>query len=255
MQRIIVSLTTTPTRIHAIQEMLTCLTRQTVAFNEILINIPLRTRRTAQTYEIPKWMWSVKRLCINRCHDFGPATKLLGALARETHPDTIVITVDDDLLYPENMIESYMECLNAHGAGVYCTAGFNIPDPFAFAQGIYDSMEGVRGHLKVVQVTEGFGSVLYQRSLFDDQIFETSKYPDYLVYSDDILISNYLSQRNVTKMTVQCQGFGGTGFWESRLLKYGLKGDALHLDPILGRNEERYPKAIDYLLRNKLYYL
>jgi hypothetical protein len=37
--------------------------------------------------------------------DWGPATKLLGALLLETDPDTVIITVDDDMMYNHNMVE------------------------------------------------------------------------------------------------------------------------------------------------------
>jgi len=46
-----------------------------------------------------------KGITINRCDDHGPLTKLLPTLLRETDPDTVIITVDDDKIYlPDTML-------------------------------------------------------------------------------------------------------------------------------------------------------
>ena len=40
-----------------------------------------------------------KKLVVQRTEDYGPATKLLGALLVEKDPATVVVTVDDDVTY------------------------------------------------------------------------------------------------------------------------------------------------------------
>ncbi|KAJ3301547.1 hypothetical protein HDU76_005721, partial [Blyttiomyces sp. JEL0837] len=43
-------------------------------------------------------------LVVQRTADYGPATKLLGALEVEKDPETIIITVDDDCDYHHDMV-------------------------------------------------------------------------------------------------------------------------------------------------------
>jgi hypothetical protein len=235
--------------------MLLDLSRQDEEFAEILLNVPYRSRRTGESYDIPDWMESIPKLRIHRCADHGPATKLLGALERENDPETLIITVDDDVTYPPSMVAAYRQ-IARHGPGcAYSTTGFDISDPFAFAVAIRGSLVPVRGHLSNVQVVEGFGSCLYVRSFFDDSIYPPATLPDCLRYSDDIYISNYLARRGIDRKTVQCGDFGGPGFWRSRTLPHGFGADALHLNGQIGTNRERYAQAVDYLIRNNIYFL
>jgi hypothetical protein len=254
--RLVISLTTTPVRIQSTREMLTALADQDGKFSAILLNIPHRLTRTGETYEIPEWMDTIPGLRINRCADYGPATKLLGALECESDPETLIVTVDDDVLYPAGLVAAYRRCAASNGAYVYCTTGFDIPDPSAVAvELVRGALHVIDGHLMDVQVAAGFGSCLYKRSFFDVKIFDVLNLPDFLLYSDDLYISNYLASRDIGIKTVQLHGIGGVGFWEPRLLPYGLQHDALHRNRDIGTNRERYSKSIDYLIRNNIYFL
>src|SRR6185295_10461009 len=255
MPRIVISLTTSPVRIRAMRDMLMALAAQDGGVAGILLNLPYRFARTGEPYDIPDWIAAVPNLRINRCRDYGPATKLLGALECEADPDTLIITVDDDVLYPTGMVAAYRHYAAAGETCVYCTCGFTIADPFAFATEVRGSLLPVRGHLIRVQVAEGYGSCLYRRTFFDPDIFAIQNVPDFLRYSDDIYISNYLARRNIAIRTVQCEGFGGPKFWQSRMLPHGLGGDALHRNEQIGTNRQRYALAVDYLIRNNIYFL
>ncbi len=255
-RRMVISLTTTPARIGFTREMLTALADQTDAFSAILINIPHRLSRTGEIYDVPHWMGTIEKLRINRCTDYGPATKLLGALECEADPDTLIVTVDDDVLYPRWMIEAYRRCAAENDGCAYCMTGFNIPDPSAVAVKLArGALERVEDHGADVQVAAGYGSCLYKRSFFDDTIFDVLKLPDFLVYSDDIYLSNYLAARRIGIKTVFFNGCGGAGFWDAKVLPYGLERDALHRNPEVGTNRERYSRAIDYLIKNDIYHL
>jgi hypothetical protein len=254
--RLVISLTTTPVRIQSTREMLTALADQGGEFSAILLNIPYRLSRTGETYGIPEWMATMPKLRINRCTDYGPATKLLGALECESDPETLIVTVDDDVLYPAGLVAAYRRCAASDGAHAYCTTGFDIPDPSAVAvELVRGALHVIDGHLMDVQVAAGFGSCLYKRSFFDDRIFDVLKAPDFLLYSDDLYISNYLASRDIGIKTVQLDGIGGVDFWDARLLPYGLQDDALHRNRDIGTNRERYSKAIDYLIKNNIYFL
>lgn len=254
--RLIVSLTTTPARIHEIEPALQSILAQSEPADEILLNVPFRLTRSGEDYVIPDQFRSMPGLRINRGWDYGPATKLLGALECEYDPDALIITVDDDVFYPPEMIAVYRRIATEIGDCVGCGAGFNIPDPFAFAvAAIRGSLVPVRGHCTSADVAEGFGSCLYRRSFFDSTVFELAELPDFLLYSDDICISNYLGERGIGVRTIATREFGGPGFWRYRTLPYSSSVDALHLNMTIGSNRQRYSKAIDYLLTQRRYFL
>jgi hypothetical protein len=42
-------------------------------------------------------------------YDYGPATKLIPTLLEETDPDTIIVTVDDDVVYHPDVLQDMVE--------------------------------------------------------------------------------------------------------------------------------------------------
>ncbi|MGA2736734.1 MAG: hypothetical protein ABSG65_04710 [Bryobacteraceae bacterium] len=250
-----ISLTTTPTRIHLIRPVLESLVHQTAPVEGVLLNVPYRLQRNGAAYQLPAWLHELPCVRVNRSADYGPATKLLGALEVEREPDAYIIVVDDDTVYPLCMVEAYRNCDLGGRQTVYCTAGFNISDPLDCCREVRGNLEPVRGHMVPVQVVEGYGSVLYRRGLFHDDIFHIMDLPEYVVYSDDLYLSNYLGRHRVLRWTIAPPGFGGDGFWKDRVLAYGREGDALHLGQRVGSNRERYAQAIRYFLENKIYWL
>lgn len=67
--------------------------------------MPYVFKRKNVPYTIPTWLEKKQVITILRSKDYGPATKLLGTLAIFDLPsDTIIITVDDDVYYPDNLI-------------------------------------------------------------------------------------------------------------------------------------------------------
>jgi hypothetical protein len=253
--RCLISLTTTPSRIRLIRPVLESLAEQSCVADAILLNVPHRSRRVGQEYVIPDWIAAFSSVHVRRCRDYGPATKLLGALEFENDPATLLITVDDDTCYPPFMTEALLNTWHEHGDHVYCSAGFNISEPNEFAQNIAGHLHGIRGHMRPVHVAEGYGGVLYRRGLFGDDIFDIEDMPDCVLFSDDLYISNYLSRAGVKKFTVETPCFGGIGFWNSRVLPFGYGEDALHRNASIGNNRTRYAQAVRCFLDAKSFYL
>lgn len=235
--------------------MLEALTRQTAPVEGVMLHIPDTMRRTGAAYDIPAWLNRFPLLHINRCDDFGPATKLLGALGLERDPEAYIIVVDDDTLYPPCMVEAYRNCDLSGRDTVFCTAGFNIVDPLSCCDDVTGKLLPVRGNLVPVQVVEGYGSILYRRGLLGDDVLGIFGLPEYVIYSDDLYFSNYLARRRVSRQTIAVRGFGGDGFWKDRVMSYGRQGDALHLHQAVGSNRRRYAQTIRYFLETGNYWL
>jgi len=106
--KIYVSLTTIPSRIHNLEKILDSLLTQTQDIHEILLNIPIYSKRFKKEYSIPDFLKKTKfnKVKIIRCEDYGPGTKLLGALEYLKYKKGYVIIVDDDRIINKNLIKS-----------------------------------------------------------------------------------------------------------------------------------------------------
>jgi hypothetical protein len=114
-----------------ISETLQTLNNQIHQPDAIYLNIPLRHSRSNQTYKLPKDMSAIlakfPSTVVQRPErDWGPLTKLLPTLEAEEDGETIIITVDDDKLYPNNLVStlvSFMERQQVMGATGGSSAG------------------------------------------------------------------------------------------------------------------------------------
>ena len=105
----IISFTTSPTRIHKCKPMLDSLLNQTQRPELILLNIPKSFRRTGETYEIPEFVSD--NVMINVAEqDYGPATKIIPTvkyLKKNGYPEeTRILYLDDDILYQDQIIQT-----------------------------------------------------------------------------------------------------------------------------------------------------
>lgn len=252
--QVVLSFTTSPTRIYKCHSMLESILNQTRKPDLILLNIPDFFSRTNETYVIPQTVEKYVR--INRCKvDYGPGTKIIPTvkyLRDNNFPsNTLIIYCDDDILYLPNMIESYK---NYNDSDVHCICGFNF---------INYNVSGERRHLATANIAEGYGAVSVRFGVFQTD-FEhyiekvTSEYDIRL--SDDVYLSNYYNKHGV-KIKIHCEKNRYSVFelWKQKcILEYGNKSDALHLgaNNTSVSNAERYKSVLHKLNEmNELYIL
>jgi len=103
--RIVYSLTTNPSRIHTIEQTINSLLRQEVKPDIIQVNVPWVFRRTNETFDDLASIEILKHplVKVHRCRDYGPITKLVGALETEHDSETLIIVLDDDYEYPAHL--------------------------------------------------------------------------------------------------------------------------------------------------------
>jgi hypothetical protein len=103
---LLVSLTTTPSRLPHIRPTLDSLFEQTLTPDRVLLCLPTWSKRENTRYCWPVWLSAyVPRLQIVECQeDFGPGTKLLGALDHMQDPSCLIIA-DDDMRYKRSFLE------------------------------------------------------------------------------------------------------------------------------------------------------
>ena len=148
-------------------------------------------------------------------NDWGPATKLLGALLLETDPDTVIITVDDDMMYNHNMVEWLSTRMKRNisisfgceawweetALGFHCLAAAH-DDHFLWT---------VESHILGFLMPQtricrswllGFEGVAYHISSFGSDIWTfLQSLPIGCFYNDDIWLAGYVAGRGVQRVT------------------------------------------------------
>lgn len=102
-KKVVISMTTTPEKIKKIKPVLKSLLDQTVKVNMIVLNIP-----KDQEFEIPSEYKDM--ISILKCgKDYGCANKLIPTLLREDDNNTIIIMIEDNVIYGKDFIETIVE--------------------------------------------------------------------------------------------------------------------------------------------------
>ena len=128
-----VSLTTIPSRLQYIYKTLDSIKKQSKVPDKIFLNIPYKYERfkNEKIENIFLKKIKTKNLEIIRCQDYGPGTKLLGAL-QFIKKFNYVILIDDDQIYKNDMLEIF-----------YNQATLNISNSYSFCvQKIKDCLVG-----------------------------------------------------------------------------------------------------------------
>ena len=104
-----ITFTTIPTRLKNIHKTIKSIEKQTLKPKKIFLNIPNEYYRFPNV-EIPNEQLeelSSDLVEINRCNDYGPATKIMGSLKKVKNFDCAII-IDDDHIYHEKMCEIFI---------------------------------------------------------------------------------------------------------------------------------------------------
>jgi hypothetical protein len=101
--KVVISFTTTPSRIKHIKPMVKSILSQNVRVDHIALNIP-KEHRKKTPYVIPQNL--DKMLNIFHCgRDYGDGTKCIPTILRETDSNTLIILLEDNYIYPADFIQ------------------------------------------------------------------------------------------------------------------------------------------------------
>ncbi len=204
-RRVVASLSTLPDRIENLLPTLDCLLRQSRPPDEIVLAIPSFSIRQQRGYEIPSFLSEIPKLRIMRCdRDWGPATKSIPVVQDELAAgrlNTLIMVVDDDRLYPDDAIETYLHYHRLLPEAALCFRGAPMPRSLNWK----DSKQCFGNKIRVpreVAVITGCGSYLIQPKFFDASYWDYSSAPRGAFYMDDIWISGSLDRRGIKKYVV-----------------------------------------------------
>lgn len=204
---VVVTLTSVPDRLAdkngenaGIRPGLKTILEQSNVLYEVHLNIPYSYQY--KQIQLPEWLgaWQekYKHLKIFRCPDFGPITKIYPTIQRITDPNTVLITVDDDLLYEDGFIIAHLNKMKQHPGCALGFAGITSIEPDIVGRYHFASTqpEDIR-----VRMLEGYKTVSYRRYFFTDEL-------DQFVFShwnDDVALSAYLGYKNIKKIALTCE--------------------------------------------------
>ena len=217
MTRVVATCTTLPDRYNHLYKTLKSLHAQTIKFDAIYLTLPYRAKRLNKAYpELPQ---KIKQLCtvIRSDVDYGPITKMYGALISEPDPDTIIISIDDDNIYDTHLVEVLIEKSKIYPNAAICGTGwllkygvlfFSMKTSLKFVAQ-FNGFVGmnVPNTGRKLDVIQGAAGVLYKRShfpsskkLYDDLLYYVM-IDDDLFKNDDVLISAFLCKNNISRYT------------------------------------------------------
>ena len=200
--RIIVSLTSIPSRIGNIERTLNSILNQKVRPDTISLNIPEVCRRSPKKgYEIPEHVQKIPSVRIVRTpYDHGSSMKLLPVLDYEKDPESIIVTVDDDHEYDDGFIETLLGYERRYPD---CALGFNgwLVRPL-IEENRYEFIEEYLEKPVQADVLEGYRGVLYKPRFFDRSIFDYRGFPEVSHKVDDVWISAHLAKRGVVRLVL-----------------------------------------------------
>jgi hypothetical protein len=192
-------MTTSPRRIRLFEPVIESLFNQSQSADAYYLNLPARFRN-AEDYDIPDWLSHHPKLRITRSTepDWGPAMKLLPVLPLEPEPDTNILTIDDDVIFPLTALSTFVEASIASPDTAFCSMGF------CFETGT-GNIKPIRENLSPCDALQGFSGCVYRRSHFDESSLKTSigDLPEEFRINDDIIFSNHVAGRGIARATIQ----------------------------------------------------
>ena len=203
---VIISLTTVPERLANTDEeglklVLKNLCEQQDDDYEVHFNLPEYHSVTKQEYIVPDWIndykLKYKHFKVFRVEDIGPPTKFVPTIQRIQNPETIVITVDDDLVYHTEMVSEHRKYQSTLKDSVICYEGRGCQIPLY--NDIRDSWI-----ICVTQVRETHGLQHYKSASYKVKLFTEDFYKYYFgkTLSDDILVSRYFRDNRIKMYVV-----------------------------------------------------
>lgn len=218
----IISLTTIPSRVKHLESTINSLLLQGYPVYLWLPEYVERLNEGIDASEIPDFLKNRENLNVNIVKDYGSITKLLPAIERSI--DDIIITADDDCLYPEGFadtLKSWYDKFN--GECSVCFRGKVSTGP------IYKYCLSISNVKKptLCDIVTGVHSVIYKKSWFN--VEDMKKFSKLYPGNDDIVISGLLEKSGIKKVVVPYP----KGFIVDE------RGDVKHLDSLWWGNNKK----------------
>lgn len=235
--KIIITLTTSPIRLPKIVAVLATLDLTYVS--HINVVLPKFYGGNREQYgPIPAALADFPKVRIIRIDvDFGPVTKMLPTImyAKEHDPNSLIISVDDDVAYPMGMVNEFIYQKAIKHPNSVLMLGEPLPI-FSHVTDMRKYWPQMRQKRPMADIVEGWASVLYSPQLVNTScILRLAVLSKKCMLSDDFVISYALAQRAVKRVAIDNQYVGAPYPY-----LYGTGEDALHAGRGLGEGKKKY---------------
>lgn len=240
-QKIVVSLTSFPARINRVWLTIESLMRQTTKPDVIILWLGEDQFKGIDS--LPKSLKKLQKrgLTIEFCEDIKPHTKYYYAFQK--FRDDLIITVDDDIFYPNWMIEGLMELHEKFPTSICCNRAHLIslnekgePEPY---ENWLKNPKQINGPTKALLPT-GVGGVLYPPNCVDEEVFNKESIKKLCLFADDLWLK-VMSLKKGTSV-VKTENFPSRLFTVASTQKVALWKKNVKSDG----NDIQLKKIIDY---------
>jgi hypothetical protein len=224
-RRVVVGLTTIPSRVRHLDLVLRNLLKQTRMPDALCVSIPEFSTKEMVRYPVEEMQRTFAAMdrrirVVIVPEDYGPLTKLMGMLLSENDPGCLLITVDDDQLYGPTFVETLVRGSEEHAGAAVCLCGHILgrgPSLWGFRCSRNDGNPLVDALFidpgSRVTVVSGWCGCAYPRSAFpvvpDPRLEKLRKGPGRLPLlnrHDDLYVSCWLYLNGVPKVVVAYKG-------------------------------------------------
>lgn len=234
MTTLIAGCTTIPSRTKFLPRVIDQIEKQTLKPDVFCIGVPSRSTRENTDYDL-EWIRELAKERSERSgfkvvvslleEDYGPLCKLAGMLAVAPE-NSLLVTVDDDHIYDEKLLETLVRGYNEFQGSCVCLCGHALGRVgtgfhwWGYRQTGYDENPFGKAlqlsHGSQVDIISGWAGVLYSRSMFgqgqglklpeDLEFYRRSDAIKGLHRNDDLYISAWLSAASVPRVVIAYSG-------------------------------------------------
>lgn len=215
-EKVYISLTTSPKRVSKLMPMLKTLDLEHI--EKIFIALPEKYRDTEKYGPIPQELLDFPKITIiaQDKKDLGPIMKMLAAIEfiETTDPNAIVISVDDDVGFPNGAINELIHYANLFpkaiisGAGNYVETYGILPEEWPSIGKATRAPFCGSGEISYCDTVEGWRAIAYRPKLVNiPRMKKLAQLSKACRTSDDLVISYVLAESGVDRIRVSNKFF------------------------------------------------
>lgn len=186
--QILVSLTSFPARINTVHLTIESILSQKIKADKIILWLA-ESEFPQKMKDLPENLKSLcdKGLEIQWCEDLKPHKKYFFAMQK--YPDSIIVTIDDDTIYPDNLLQKLLNSYKKYPFAVSAMRAHLISMTSDNKVGLYKTWKREItdvGFPSMALCATGVGGVLYPPHIFNKEIFNKNVIERYCLYADDL---------------------------------------------------------------------
>jgi hypothetical protein len=242
-KRVVVSLTTHGKRLHTVYRTIECIFQQTRKADKVVLWLG---EEEYNENALPAILKSQQKrgLEVRFVKDIRSYTKILPAL--KEFPDDCIITIDDDIIYPPDLIERLMTTHEKNPDNVCCMAlrRLELKTPHEFKPYRTNPLVMQVNNMNAISyIAEGFGGVLYPPHVFSEEVFRQEVFLEKAPFADDIWLKAMELLCNIELSPVGYEGY----IWDVILVDEDVQDIGLSQENVYkDRNDSQLYSVVEY---------